>query len=100
MDQWSGEGPCCALHLPTFTTLCVLPSLYCGTGTSLERLPGLTELMAWIDRRGVKRAAVTNAPRANAELMLRGLGLDVWFSQVWLGETVAGLKDPANPHAL
>ena len=41
----------------------------------LERVPGLTEFIAWIDERGLKKAAVTNAPRENARVMLAALGL-------------------------
>ena len=48
--------------------------------SKLERLPGLTELLAWIDSRGVRKVAVTNAPRPNAELMLRALGLETYCS--------------------
>lgn len=29
----------------------------------LGPLPGLLDFMAWIDRGGIKKAAVTNAPR-------------------------------------
>ena len=41
----------------------------------LKRLPGLTELLVWAKENNVRVAAVTNAPRPNAELMLRALGL-------------------------
>ena len=37
----------------------------------LTRLPGLTELLRWAKEKNVRVAAVTNAPRPNAELMLR-----------------------------
>ena len=37
---------------------------------NLEAMPGLERFMAWIDENNVKKAAVTNAPRANAEFML------------------------------
>ena len=36
----------------------------------LEAMPGLERFMAWIDENSIKKAAVTNAPRANAEFML------------------------------
>ncbi len=41
----------------------------------LEPVEGLGEFLAWIDRRGLRKAAVTNAPRANSIAMLRALGL-------------------------
>ena len=34
-------------------------------GTALQPLPGLRTYCAALERRGVRRAAVTNAPRAN-----------------------------------
>ncbi len=36
----------------------------------LEAMPGLEHFMEWIDENNLKKAAVTNAPRANAEFML------------------------------
>ena len=33
-------------------------------------MPGLDKVMALIDKLGLKKAAVTNAPRPNAEFML------------------------------
>jgi len=41
----------------------------------LEPVEGLGEFLAWIDGRGLRKAAVTNAPRANSVAMLRALGL-------------------------
>ena len=41
----------------------------------LTQMPGLTELLRWAKEKNVRVAAVTNAPRPNAELMLRALGL-------------------------
>jgi beta-phosphoglucomutase len=41
----------------------------------LERVPGLTEFLAWLDGKGLKKAAVTNAPRENARVMLQALSL-------------------------
>ena len=47
--------------------------------SQLTRLPGLTDLLTWVNMRGVRKVAVTNAPRANAELMLRALRLENYF---------------------
>ena len=43
---------------------------------ALTPLPGVVELLAFADAHGLKRAVVTNAPRANAEMVLRALGFD------------------------
>jgi len=43
---------------------------------ALAPLPGIVDLLAFADAHGLKRAVVTNAPRANAEMVLRALGFD------------------------
>ncbi|GJM91527.1 hypothetical protein PR202_ga07904 [Eleusine coracana subsp. coracana] len=45
----------------------------------LKAVDGLHDLCRWIEARNLKRAAVTNAPRANAEMMLSLLGLTDFF---------------------
>jgi len=51
-----------------------------GDGASrLEAVAGLDRLVRFVRGRKLRVAAVTNAPRSNAELMLRGLGL--WFGE-------------------
>lgn len=37
---------------------------------------GLREWIQWIDDHGIKKCAVTNAPKKNAEVMLEALGLE------------------------
>ncbi|KAK9901350.1 hypothetical protein WJX75_007755 [Coccomyxa subellipsoidea] len=64
----------------------------------LERVPGLTEFLAWIDERGLKKAAVTNAPRENARVMLAALGLGEWFDIIVLGEESARPKPHPDPY--
>ena len=54
-------------------------SLNAPSGTGLKALDGLRDFMAWVDARGLRKGAVTNAPRANTELMLRALHLDTYF---------------------
>jgi beta-phosphoglucomutase-like phosphatase (HAD superfamily) len=45
-----------------------------AASSMLERkMPGLDRLRAWIERHQVPRAAVTNAPRLNAEAMIAGI---------------------------
>lgn len=51
-------------------------------------MAGLTEWIAWLRARGVRMAAVTNAPRANTELMLSALQLDSEFEVGWLSCSV------------
>jgi HAD superfamily hydrolase (TIGR01509 family) len=62
----------------------------------LEPLAGLLELLDWADAAGCARAVVTNAPRANAEMMLDGLGLKARFPTLVIGEELAHGK----PHPL
>ena len=42
----------------------------------LPMVKGLRKWIQWIDDRGIKKCAVTNAPRKNAEVMLEALGLE------------------------
>ncbi|EPS67768.1 hypothetical protein M569_07008 [Genlisea aurea] len=51
----------------------------------IEPIKGLYKVTKWIEDRGLKRAAVTNAPRENAELMISMLGLSDFFQAVVLG---------------
>ena len=62
----------------------------------VDPLPGLLDLLAWADEAGVPVVAVTNAPRANAELLLGGIGLIERFSRLVIGEELAHGK----PHPL
>uniref|UniRef100_A0ACD5XXG6 Uncharacterized protein n=1 Tax=Avena sativa TaxID=4498 RepID=A0ACD5XXG6_AVESA len=62
----------------------------------LREVPGLGELCRWAGQRGLKRAAVTNAPRPNAELMIDVLGLSEFFQVVVCGEECGvGRSKPA-----
>ncbi|XP_057763269.1 haloacid dehalogenase-like hydrolase domain-containing protein Sgpp [Arachis stenosperma] len=60
----------------------------------VKPLNGLDKVREWIESRGLKRAAVTNAPRANAELMISLLGLSDFFHAVIIG----GECEHAKPH--
>lgn len=56
---------------------------------------GLLELLDWADLARVPVCVVTNAPRLNAELMLKGLGLDKRLRQLVIGEELErGKPDP------
>lgn len=45
----------------------------------LEPINGMKSFADWVARKGLRRAAVTNAPRPNAEVMIKGLGLEPFF---------------------
>jgi HAD superfamily hydrolase (TIGR01509 family) len=58
--------------------------------------PGLMALLDRADRAGVPYAAVTNAPRLNAEMMLSGLGVAHRFKALVIGDELPHGK----PHPL
>lgn len=68
----------------------------------LSPLPGLLNLIAWANGRGLKQAVVTNAPGENASHMLRVLHLQDKFERVVIAEDIGIPKpDPAPyQHAL
>lgn len=64
----------------------------------LKPVDGLMKLVKWIEDRGLKRAAVTNAPRANAELMISMLGLTEFFQAVIVGSECEHAKPHPDPY--
>jgi HAD superfamily hydrolase (TIGR01509 family) len=58
--------------------------------------PGLMALLDRADRAGVPYAAVTNAPRLNAEMMLAGLGVADRFKVLVIGDEL----EHGKPHPL
>jgi HAD superfamily hydrolase (TIGR01509 family) len=67
--------------------------------SSLQRLNGLTELMRRIDAENIPKIAVTNAPRENAEMMLKALRLDDWFKEfLVLGSECEHAKPHPQPY--
>ena len=64
--------------------------------TEIRAVPGLFELLDLADAAGLPMAAVTNAPRANASLILNGLGIADRFRALVIGEELAHGK----PHPL
>ncbi|XP_057977415.1 haloacid dehalogenase-like hydrolase domain-containing protein Sgpp [Malania oleifera] len=64
----------------------------------LKPIDGLNKLKKWIEDRGLKRAAVTNAPRDNAELMISILGLSDFFEAVILGDDCPHAKPHPDPY--
>lgn len=64
----------------------------------VKPLNGLLKVKKWIEDRGLKRAAVTNAPGPNAELMISLLGLSDFFHAVVLGSDCARAKPFPDPY--
>ncbi|XP_052208957.1 haloacid dehalogenase-like hydrolase domain-containing protein Sgpp [Diospyros lotus] len=64
----------------------------------LKPVKGLYKLKKWVEDHGLKRAAVTNAPRENAELMISTLGLSDFFDVVILGSECEHAKPFPDPY--
>lgn len=73
-------------------------SLYRSFVDRLEPTPGLMELLAWAEQRALPSAVVTNAPRANATLVLAALGLSDRFDCVVAGDEVERPKPHPQPY--
>lgn len=71
-------------------------ALFRASVSRLEPTAGTLELFDWARARGVGIAVVTNAPRANAELMLNGLGLADRIDALVIADELAHGK----PHPL
>ncbi|KAK4729423.1 hypothetical protein R3W88_022411 [Solanum pinnatisectum] len=64
----------------------------------LKPLDGLEEVCKWIEDHGLKRAAVTNAPRPNAELIISMLGLSDFFELLIIGSECERAKPFPDPY--
>jgi beta-phosphoglucomutase len=65
-------------------------------GTSATPTPGLLDLLDMAEDKGWPMAVVTNAPRQNALVMLRAIGLEHRLTTLIIGdECVRGKPDPA-----
>lgn len=60
--------------------------------------PGIERLLEHIARIGGRSAVVTNAPRANAELMLKATGLAGRFDTLVIGDELARAKPDPLPY--
>lgn len=67
-------------------------------GESAMPLPGLADLLDAAEAAGTLTAVVTNAPRANAEAMLRGLGWLGRFPVLVIGEELPRPKPDPMPY--
>ncbi|KAF7137936.1 hypothetical protein RHSIM_Rhsim07G0039800 [Rhododendron simsii] len=65
---------------------------------NLQPMNGLNKLCKWIEDRGLKRAAVTNAPKPNAKLLLSMLCLDDYFKTLVLAEECDRVKPFPDPY--
>lgn len=66
-----------------------------------EGLPqnkGLPEFLAWLKENGIRKAAVTNAPKLNMIAMLKAIGLYDDFDTIVLGEECARAKPHPDPY--
>ncbi|XP_027912786.1 haloacid dehalogenase-like hydrolase domain-containing protein Sgpp isoform X1 [Vigna unguiculata] len=64
----------------------------------LKPVKGLEKVTAWVEKRGLKRAAVTNSPRVNAELMISKLGLSDFFDVLIIGDECERGKPHPDPY--
>lgn len=64
----------------------------------MKPIEGLHKLCKWVKDRGLKRAAVTNAPRPNAELMISMLGLTDFFDAAVIGSECQRAKPFPDPY--
>jgi len=62
----------------------------------MKPIAGLIDLLDWADAAGLRYAAVTNAPKENAELVLKSLQATERFSAVILSDDL----EHAKPHPL
>jgi HAD superfamily hydrolase (TIGR01509 family) len=71
-------------------------AMFRSLATRLDPAHGLAEFLAWLEERGTPFGVVTNAPRANAEQELAGIGLAERFATLVIGDEL----DFAKPHPL
>ena len=73
--------------------------LFRGLAGKMTPAPGLLALLDWAESRGLKMAVVTNAPRANAEMMLGALALAARLPTLVIGDELARGKPDPLPYA-
>lgn len=66
--------------------------------TDVSPAEGLMELLDWADAASIPYAVVTNAPRANAELVLEALGIRSRFKALVAGDEVESPKPHPMPY--
>jgi HAD superfamily hydrolase (TIGR01509 family) len=88
-------------HLPPdeqAATLDAKEAAYRDALGELEPILGAPALLDFADRRGFKRAVVTNAPRANAEKVLAALGIGQRLPILVIGGELARSKPDPLPY--
>jgi HAD superfamily hydrolase (TIGR01509 family) len=88
-------------HLPPHeqaATLDAKEAVYRDGLGELEPILGALALLDFADRRGLKRAVVTNAPRANAEKVLAALGVSRRFPILVIGAELQRSKPDPLPY--
>lgn len=65
---------------------------------ALAPITGLSAFLARVDARGLGKAAVTNAPRANAEFMLKAIDRLDYFDALVIGDECARAKPDPEPY--
>lgn len=88
-------------HVPAADHAAVMDSKearYRSLVTSVSPSEGLMDLLAWADAEAIPYAVVTNAPRANAELVLEALGIRGRVKAVVAGDEVASPKPHPMPY--
>jgi beta-phosphoglucomutase len=73
-------------------------ALFRAAITDLVPTPGLGALLDWAEVHRIPIAVVTNAPRANAEMMLQRLGLTDRIGTLILGEDLERAKPDPLPY--
>ena len=71
---------------------------YRNTLEGVEPIAGAVALLDFADRHGLKRAVVTNAPRANAEKVLEALGIGERLPIVIIGSELPRSKPDPLPY--
>jgi beta-phosphoglucomutase-like phosphatase (HAD superfamily) len=88
-------------HLPPneqAATVDAKEAAYRGGLGDLEPIAGAVALLDYADRLGLKRAVVTNAPRANAEKVLDALGIGHRLPILVIGAELARAKPDPLPY--
>lgn len=62
------------------------------------KMKGLDKLKTWIEERNLPRAAVTNAPRLNAEAMIGGIDYTSFFQTLVIGDECEKAKPDPCPY--
>ena len=88
-------------HVPVADHPAVMDSKearYRALVTRVDPAEGLMDLLDWADGERIPYAVVTNAPRANAELVLEALGIRARVRAVVAGDEVARPKPHPMPY--